>query len=198
MNMDFEKSGGLVPAIIQDANTKNVLMLGYMNKTAIEQTIETGLVTFFSRSKNRLWRKGESSGNVLRLVELKKDCDSDALLVLVNPVGNTCHKGSDSCFGFENRKNFSLKRLESIIQNRKEQDLNNSYTSSLLRKGINKIAQKVGEEAVELIIEAKDDDKDLFLGEAADLIYHYLILLAAKDYSLQDVLAVLENRNGLG
>ena len=195
MNIDFEKSGGLVPAIIQDASTKNVLMLGYMSKRALEQTMETGLVTFFSRSKNRLWCKGESSGNVLRLVELKKDCDSDALLVFVNPVGNTCHKGSDSCFGFENSKNFSLQTLESIIVDRKKQDNDNSYTSSLFRKGINKIAQKVGEEAVELVIEAKDDDRDLFLGEAADLIYHYLILLAAKDYSLQDVLKVLENRN---
>ena len=195
MNLDYNKTGGLIPAIIQDYQTKNVLMLGYMNAEALAKTLETKLVTFYSRSKQRLWTKGETSGNFLELVELKEDCDNDTLLIFVNPKGAACHKGTGTCFGTANKKNFDLNYLEEIIQSRKANPTEQSYTNSLLQKGINKVAQKVGEEAIELVIEAKDDNKDLFLGEAADLMYHYLVLLAAKDYELKEVLAVLEQRH---
>ena len=194
--IDFNKSDGLVPAIVQDKYTAKVLMLGYMNKDALSQTLESGLVTFWSRSKNRLWQKGEESGNTLELVDLSLDCDNDSLLVSVIPTGNTCHKGTDTCWGFENKSNaLFLEKLELVIKDRKENPSAGSYTSSLFAKGINKIAQKVGEEAVELVIEAKDDDRDLFLNEAADLMYHYLILLVEKGFSLKDVISVLESRN---
>lgn len=194
--IDFNKSDGLVPAIVQDKYTAKVLMLGYMNKDALSQTLESGLVTFWSRSKNRLWQKGEESGNTLELVDLSLDCDNDSLLVSVIPTGNTCHKGTATCWGFENKSNaLFLEKLELVIKDRKENPSTGSYTSSLFAKGINKIAQKVGEEAVELVIEAKDDDRDLFLNEAADLMYHYLILLVEKGYSLKDMISVLESRN---
>lgn len=195
MKLDYTKVDGLIPAIIQDAKTKNVLMLGYMNEEALEKTIETNQVTFFSRTKQRLWTKGETSGNYLELVDIQKDCDEDTLLIKVNPKGPTCHTGTDTCFGSSNTSSFDLKYLESVIQNRKKNLSEKSYTASLLKKGINKVAQKVGEEAVELVIEAKDDNKNLFLGEAADLMYHYLVLLAAKDYTLSEVMDVLETRH---
>lgn len=197
MKLDYEKTGGLIPAIVQDARTKNVLMLGYMNEAALEKTLETKLVTFYSRTKERLWTKGETSGNYLELVSLQKDCDEDTLLVFVNPKGPACHKGTGTCFDTENKTRFDLNYLEQIIQSRKANKDKSSYTAQLLERGINKVAQKVGEEAVELVIEAKDNNKELFLGEAADLMYHYLVLLAAKDYELAEVLAVLEARHAL-
>jgi phosphoribosyl-ATP pyrophosphohydrolase/phosphoribosyl-AMP cyclohydrolase len=195
MKLDYEKTGGLIPAIVQDALTKNVLMLGYMNEAALAKTLETKLVTFYSRTKERLWTKGETSGNYFELVDLQKDCDEDTLLVLVHPKGPACHKGTGTCFDTENKMAFDLNYLEQIIQSRKANKDNASYTAQLLERGINKVAQKVGEEAIELVIEAKDDNKDLFLGEAADLMYHYLVLLAAKEYELSEVLAVLEERH---
>lgn len=198
MEIDFNKNqDGLVPAIIQDATTKNVLMLGYMNKEAYDKTVETKKVTFYSRSKNRLWTKGEESGNFLKLVAIKNDCDKDTLLIQVNPVGPTCHTGSDTCWNEENLQSFGfLSELENIIQNRKEnQDDEKSYVASLFRKGINKVAQKVGEEAVEVVIEAKDDNEELFLNESADLLFHYLILLQAKGYRLSDIVRVLKSRH---
>lgn len=194
-HLNFKKGGGLLPAIIQDALTQKVLMLGYMNEEALRQTIETGQVTFFSRSKNRLWTKGESSGNFLNVVHIKEDCDQDTLLIQVNPTGPVCHTGTDTCFADENKGSDFLFQLEQTIQDRKANPKESSYTTSLLQKGINKVAQKVGEEAVELIIEAKDDDPNLFLGEAADLMYHYLVLLAAKDFELADVMEVLRKRH---
>ena len=198
MNIDFSKNtDGLVPAIIQDATTKNVLMLGYMNQEAYQKTIETKKVTFYSRSKSRLWTKGEESGNFLNLVEIKNDCDNDTLLIKVNPAGPTCHTGSDTCWNEENTQSFGcLSELEKVIQNRKEnQDDKKSYVASLFRKGINKVAQKVGEEAVEVVIEAKDDNEELFLNESADLLFHYLILLQAKGYTLNDVIDILQSRS---
>lgn len=205
MDIDFSKNkDGLVPAIIQDANTKNVLMLGYMNEQAYLKTNETKKVTFFSRTKNRLWTKGEESGNYLNLVEIKNDCDKDTLLISVHPQGPTCHKGTDTCWGEENETNFGfLSILEGIIEKRKKlsevepelREDKQSYVVSLFDKGINKIAQKVGEEAVETVIEAKDDNEDLFLNESADLLFHYLILLKAKGYALKDVVEVLEKRH---
>ncbi len=198
MNIDFNKNpDGLVPAIIQDAETKNVLMLGYMNEEAFRKTQDTKKVTFFSRSKQRLWTKGEESGNFLYLVDLKLDCDKDSILVKVNPAGPTCHKGTDTCWGEKNEgiPGF-LGELEDIIADRKKNKENtNSYVASLFKSGINKIAQKVGEEAVEVVIEAKDDNKDLFLNESADLLFHYLILLQAKGHNLADVLKVLQSRH---
>ena len=192
MNIDFKKyTDGLVPAIIQDNTTSKVLMLGFMNEEAFVKTNETKKVTFFSRSKNRLWTKGEESGNFLNLIDIKLDCDNDALLVLVKPVGPTCHTGTDTCWGESNDTEAFLFYLEGVIKDRKE----NPSTTSLFQKGINKVAQKVGEEAVELVIESKDDNKDLFLGEAADLMYHYLILLQAKGYSLSEVINVLRKRH---
>lgn len=198
MTIDFNKNNdGLIPAIIQDAETKNVLMLGYMNEQTYNITTESKKVTFFSRSKQRLWTKGEESGNFLNLVDIKVDCDKDTLLVQVRPEGPTCHKGSDTCWDEHNIQNFGfLSELEAIIQNRKEnQDNSDSYVASLFQKGINKIAQKVGEEAVEVVIEAKDSNDDLFLSESADLLFHYLILLKAKGFELNDVVEILKKRH---
>ncbi len=195
LQADFEKGDGLVPAIVQDAHTQKVLMLGYFNQDALDQTLEKKLVTFFSRSKNRLWTKGETSGNFMELVEISLDCDRDTFLVKAKPKGPVCHKGADTCFEESNVSSNFLERLEQIILDRKQNPSESSYTSSLFKKGINKVAQKVGEEAVELVIEAKDDDKSLFLGEAADLLYHYLVLLAAKDISLSEVLDLLKTRH---
>lgn len=195
--IDFNKSQGLVPAIVQDASTGKVLMLGYMNVDAVKKTIETKKVTFYSRSKNRLWMKGEESGNILHLKSIRNDCDSDALLIKADPVGPVCHKGSDTCWKEQNISNdyAFLGLLESVIDSRKSDIESESYTSSLFRKGINKIAQKVGEEAVELVIESKDNDKDLFLGEAADLVFHLLVLLKEKNTSLEEVIQVLKSRH---
>jgi len=206
MNIDFNKNNdGLVPAIIQDATTKNVLMLGYMNEEAFKKTQDTKLVTFFSRTKNRLWTKGEESGNVLNLVDIKLDCDNDTLLITVNPKGPTCHTGSDTCWNEINTESYGfLTQLENTIAERIEiskidpdlrQDDKKSYVVSLFDKGINKVAQKVGEEAVEVVIEAKDNNDDLFLNESADLLFHYLMLLQAKGFKLEDVVSILHNRN---
>ena len=198
MKIDFNKnSDGLVPTIIQDTQTKNVLMLGYMNQEAFDKTQETKKVTFFSRSKQRLWTKGEESGNFLNLVDIKNDCDNDTLLISVNPVGPTCHTGSDTCWNEENTTNFGfLSELETVIEQRRTSaDSNKSYVASLFDKGINKIAQKVGEEAVETIIEAMDTNDELFLYESADLLFHYLMLLQAKGFSLKDVEAELKKRH---
>ncbi len=196
MKIDFTKNNGLIPAIIQDNETKVVLMLGYMNQEALDTTLETKKVTFFSRSKNRLWTKGEESGNFLNLVSIKNDCDNDTLLIQVNPVGPTCHTGSDTCWQEENNSDYGfLSKLENTIQERKDNATSEkSYVASLFEKGINKIAQKVGEEAVEVVIEAKDNNNDLFLSESADLLFHYLILLQAKGFKLDDVVDVLKNR----
>jgi phosphoribosyl-AMP cyclohydrolase / phosphoribosyl-ATP pyrophosphohydrolase len=194
--IDFTKyADGLVPAIIQDDTTSKVLMLGFMNKAAVAKTQELQKVTFFSRSKNRLWTKGEESGNYLLLKDIKADCDNDTLLIKATPQGPTCHTGADTCWNEKNEPDNFLLQLEKIIADRKNNPSEKSYISSLFEKGINKVAQKVGEEAVELVIEAKDDNEDLFLGEAADLLFHYLILLQAKGYSLQDVIEVLQQRH---
>jgi len=190
--IDFAKSD-LVPAIIQDENTSKVLMLGYMNKEAVDTTLSTKKVTFFSRSKQRLWTKGEESGNFLNLKSIELDCDNDTLLIKVSPEGPTCHKGSDTCWGGDNKLG-TLDYLEETIKDRRNNPDDKSYVSSLFKKGINKIAQKVGEEAVEIVIEAKDNDEDLFLNEGADLLFHYLILLEAKGYTLKDILKVLDGR----
>lgn len=198
MEIDFNKNNdGLVPAIIQDSKTKNVLMLGYMNEEAYQKTLETKKVTFYSRTKNRLWTKGEESQNFLNLVEIKNDCDNDTLLITVNPSGPTCHKGSDTCWNEANKQGYGfLSELEDVISERKENQNNSkSYVASLFRSGINKVAQKVGEEAVEVVIEAKDNNDDLFLNESADLLFHYLILLQAKGYKLNDIVEVLEHRH---
>ena len=198
MKIDFKKNNdGLVPAIIQDATTNKVLMLGYMNEEAYTKTIEIGKVTFFSRTKKRLWTKGEESGNFLNLVSIKNDCDHDSLLIQVNPKGPTCHKGTDTCWSENNEQSYGfLSELENVIKSRREAaNSEKSYVASLFEKGINKIAQKVGEEAVELVIEAKDDNKKLFLNEGADLLFHYLILLQAKGYQLDDIVSVLKNRH---
>ena len=198
MKVDFNKSAnGLVPAIVQDRDTKNILMLGYMNEEALEKTVETGLVTFYSRSRKRLWTKGEESKNYLRLHEILVDCDQDTLLVSVRPEGPTCHTGSDTCWGKDNILELGfLSQLESIIESRKDNpEQESSYVASLFRAGINKIAQKVGEEAVETVIEAKDQNDDLFLEESADLLFHLLILLQARDYRLQDVIERLQKRH---
>lgn len=193
MNIDFTKGNGLVPVIVQDATTLQVLMLGYMNAEALQLTIETKKVTFFSRSKNRLWMKGESSGNTLELIDLRYDCDQDSMLARVRPNGPTCHKGTTSCFGEKETKGF-IYQLEATIDERISENASDSYTNQLYRKGINKVAQKVGEEAVELVIEAMDNNDVLFKNEAADLLYHYLILLRAKGYRLEDIEAVLASR----
>jgi phosphoribosyl-ATP pyrophosphohydrolase/phosphoribosyl-AMP cyclohydrolase len=196
MKIDIKSSHGLIPAIIQDSETKNVLMLGYMNEESIQKTIETQKVTFFSRSKQRLWTKGEESGNFLNLVSIKNDCDGDTLLIQAKPVGPTCHTGADTCWQEENKENYGfISDLENTIKIRRENaDSEKSYVASLFEKGINKIAQKVGEEAVEVVIEAKDDNDDLFLSESADLLFHYLILLQAKGFQLNDVVEVLKKR----
>jgi phosphoribosyl-AMP cyclohydrolase / phosphoribosyl-ATP pyrophosphohydrolase len=194
--IDFSKySDGLVPAIIQDAVTNKVLMLGFMNEAAVIKTQELQKVTFFSRSKNRLWTKGEESGNYLLLKDITTDCDNDTLLIKATPHGPTCHTGADTCWNEVNKSDDFLLELEKIIIDRKNNPSEKSYTSSLLQQGINKVAQKVGEEAVELVIEAKDDNRELFLGEAADLLFHYMILLQAKNVSLQDVIKLLNQRH---
>ncbi|MEM1356575.1 MAG: bifunctional phosphoribosyl-AMP cyclohydrolase/phosphoribosyl-ATP diphosphatase HisIE [Bacteroidota bacterium] len=193
--LQFAKSpDGLLPAIVQDAKTRCVLMQGYVNRAALEKTLETGLITFYSRSKKRLWTKGETSKNYLRLVSAHPDCDQDSILLFAHPEGPTCHTGDDTCWGEINQGDF-IDHLERTIQHRRDNPSESSYTSKLLARGINKVAQKVGEEAVELVIEAKDNDKDLFLGEAADLMYHYLVLLAAKGYTLEEVREVLRGRH---
>ncbi len=194
MNIDFDKSNGLVPVIIQDFTTLQVLMLGYMNEEAFRKTQEENKVTFFSRSKNRLWTKGETSGNFLMVNELQLDCDNDTLLIKVTPKGPTCHTGSTSCFKEETAKGF-LYQLEKTINQRIDNNDDNSYTNKLFLSGINKVAQKVGEEAVELVIEAKDDNTDLFKNEAADLLYHFLILLKTKGMKLVDIEEVLSSRS---
>lgn len=196
MTIDFAKyTDGLVPAIVQDEVTGKVLMLGFMNQEALSKTKELQKVTFYSRTKNRLWTKGEESGNFLLVKEIIIDCDNDTLLIKVNPVGPVCHTGSDTCFDEKNESNYFLFELENIIADRKNNPSEQSYTSSLFKKGINKIAQKVGEEAVELVIEAKDDNDHLFKDEAADLLFHYLILLQAKEFSLKDIISVLKERH---
>ena len=197
MKIDFNKNNdGLVPAIIQDVTTKNVLMLGYMNEEAFNKTKETKLVTFFSRTKNRLWTKGEESGNTLNLISIKNDCDNDTLLIQVNPNGPTCHKGSDTCWNEENNQNYGFfSTLENVISERvANKDTKKSYVASLFSKGINKVAQKVGEEAVETVIEAMDNNDELFLYESADLLFHYLMLLQAKGFTLKDIEAELKKR----
>jgi len=199
--MDFKKLNGLIPAIIQDASTDRVLMLGFMNSEALDKTREEGKVTFFSRTKNRLWTKGEESGNFLLVVEILKDCDNDTLLIKANPAGPVCHTGSDTCFNEKNSVSQDpedlafIVQLQQLIHTRKAEMPEGSYTTSLFEEGINKIAQKVGEEAVELVIEAKDDNDSLFLNEAADLLYHLLVLLTAKGKDIRDVAAVLEQRH---
>ncbi|WP_262509417.1 bifunctional phosphoribosyl-AMP cyclohydrolase/phosphoribosyl-ATP diphosphatase HisIE [Pseudotamlana agarivorans] len=190
-------SNGLVPAIIQDVTTAKVLMLGYMNEESYQKTIETNKVTFFSRSKQRLWTKGEESGNFLNLVSIKNDCDNDSLLIQVNPVGPTCHKGTDTCWAEENKSSYGFfSTLEDVIAERvANKDTKKSYVASLFDKGINKVAQKVGEEAVETVIEAMDNNDELFLYESADLLFHYLMLLQAKGFTLKDIEAELKGRH---
>ena len=196
MTLKFDETTGLIPAIVQDNATGSVLMLGYMNQQAVDETHRSGRVTFFSRSKQRLWTKGEESGNYLDLVGMSVDCDQDTLLVKAIPHGPTCHKGTDTCWGEQNQERFGfLSQLEDVIADRRENAPENSYVASLFTKGINKIAQKVGEEAVELVIEAKDDSEELFLNESADLLFHYLILLQAKGYTLTDVINILRQRH---
>ncbi len=193
--INFSKyTDGLVPVIIQDYQTLQVLMMGFMNEEAFRKTKDEGKVTFFSRSKNRLWTKGETSENYLMVKEILEDCDNDTLLIKATPLGPTCHTGDTSCFGKAN-DSFNLHELEKVIADRKNNPTEKSYTASLFAKGINKIAQKVGEEAVEIVIEAKDNNNDLFLGEAADLMFHYLVLLQAKGFTLQDVIDILEQRH---
>ncbi len=195
MKPDFSKyTDGLVPAIVQDAISGKVLMLGFMNEEAFSKTNAEGKITFYSRTKQRLWTKGETSNNFLFVNEIIADCDNDTLLIRASPTGPVCHTGADTCFN-ESNSSFSLEKLERIIVDRKNNPTDSSYTSSLFAKGINKIAQKVGEEAVELVIESKDDNKEKFLGEAADLLYHYLVLLKAKNYKLEDVVNVLAQRH---
>ncbi len=197
MALNFEKAGGLIPVVVQDNTTNKVLMVGFMNEEALAKTKAENKVTFFSRTKNRLWTKGETSGNFLNVVDILEDCDHDTLLIKSNPVGPVCHTGADTCFSETNKgsKTSFIDYLKSIIKSRKQNPDDVSYTASLFKKGINKVAQKVGEEAVELVIEAKDNDKELFLGEAADLLFHYLVLLEAKGYELDEVISVLEKRN---
>ena len=197
MEVNFNKNvDQLIPAIIQDFETKNVLMLGYMNQESLKITQESKKITFFSRTKNRLWTKGEESGHFLNLISLKVDCDNDTLLIQVKPDGPTCHKGTDTCWAEKNNTKYGfLSNLETTIDNRRvNADSEKSYVASLFESGINKIAQKVGEEAVEVIIEAKDNDDDLFLNESADLLFHYLILLKAKGFQLDDVVTLLKGR----
>ena len=186
---------GLIPAIVQDSTTQVVLMQAYMNKESLQKTLESGKVTFWSRSRQKLWTKGEESGNFLNLVDILADCDKDSLLVKAEPIGPTCHTGADTCWGEVNREKDFLLFLERYLEKRKNDSPEVSYTARLISRGINKVAQKVGEEAVEVVIEAKDNNEELFLGEAADLMYHYLVLLQAKGYRLADVCKVLESRH---
>ena len=197
MNINFTKyADGLVPAIVQDTNTKTVLMLGFMNQAAVDATLTEGKVTFYSRSKNRLWTKGEESGNFLNYISMSLDCDQDSLLIQANPEGPVCHMGTDTCWGEDNNTSIAfLNKLEQIIADRKKADPSSSYVASLFANGINKIAQKVGEEAVEMVIEAKDNNEQLFLDESADLLFHYMILLQSKGYALADVAKVLAQRH---
>ncbi|MGI6324133.1 MAG: bifunctional phosphoribosyl-AMP cyclohydrolase/phosphoribosyl-ATP diphosphatase HisIE [Bacteroidales bacterium] len=193
--IDFTKYKGLVPAVIQDNTTLEVLMVGFMNEESLQKTLSEGKVTFFSRSKNRLWTKGETSNNYLFVKEITTDCDKDTLLIRVDPAGPVCHTGNTSCFEENVSPRGFLYKLEKIINERVDNDVKDSYTNKIFRKGINKVAQKVGEEAVELIIEAKDDNPDLFKNEAADLLYHLLILLKTKGHSLADIEEVLKSRH---
>lgn len=196
MNIDFSKENGLVPVIVQDTDSLKVLMLGYMNEEALKKTKDSGLVTFYSRSKERLWTKGETSGNFLHVNDILLDCDNDTILIKASPDGPVCHTGSDTCFNEKNKGNTAfLDYLMSVIEERHENPTEKSYTSSLFKKGINKIAQKVGEEAVELVIEAKDHNDDLFKNEAADLLFHYLVLLKAKEIPFEEVIEVLKKRH---
>lgn len=194
MTIKFDKNTGLVPVIIQDYLNLKVLMLGYMNQEAFDKTLQEKRVTFFSRSKNRLWTKGESSGNFLELIDWQLDCDNDTILIKAKPLGPTCHKGTATCFAEETDKGF-LYELQQTISDKIDNNDENSYTNELYKRGINKVAQKVGEEAVELVIEAKDDNDELFLNEAADLLYHYLILLKAKGFTIEDVEKILKSRS---
>ena len=202
MNLDFNKQGGLIPAIIQDAKTDKVLMLGYMNQEALEKTEKEGIVTFFSRSKQRLWTKGETSDNFLHVVDIKLDCDEDTLLIKVNPDGPTCHTGADTCWNEKNNPRLDgpgqagwLNHLKAVIRDRKNNPSEKSYTASLFEKGTNKIAQKVGEEAVELVIEAMDSNDHLFKDEAADLLFHYLVLLEQRGIDFDEIIDVLRERH---
>jgi phosphoribosyl-ATP pyrophosphohydrolase/phosphoribosyl-AMP cyclohydrolase len=197
MTIDFEKGNGLVPVIIQDNSTQKVLMLGYMNREAYDKTVAENTVTFFSRTKNRMWTKGEESGNFLNVVSIANDCDNDTLLIKVSPVGPVCHTGADTCWNEQNQAVGYpfLQQLSGIIKERKNASTDTSYTAQLFAKGINKIAQKVGEEAVEIVIEAKDNNNELFLGEAADLLFHYMVLLEAKGFTLADVEDLLKKRH---
>lgn len=196
MKVDFNKySDGLVPAVIQDYQTHKVLMLGFMNEAALAKTTETGKVTFYSRSKQRLWTKGEESGHFLELKSIASDCDDDTLLIKVHPLGPTCHTGADTCWSEPNHSEDFLLYLQDIINLRKKAPVEDSYVARMFSKGLNKIAQKVGEEAVEMVIEAKDNNTELFLNESADLLFHYLLLLNAKGHTLADVLAILQKRH---
>ena len=196
MNLDFNKNkDGLVPAIIQDDYTHKVLMLGYLSKESLSLTLSTDVVHFYSRTKQRIWKKGEESGNELKVISIKEDCDNDTVLIKVNPVGPVCHKGDDTCFKEINESTNFIEKLESVIEDRKINPSNSSYVSSLFKKGTNKIAQKVGEEAIELVIESKDNNDDLFLNESADLLFHYLILLQEKGFKINDVVNVLKSRS---
>ena len=196
MKIDFKKySDGLAPAVIQDYKTQKVLMLGFMNEEALQKTMEDGRVTFYSRSRKRLWTKGEESGNFLLLREIMPDCDNDTLLIKAEPLGPVCHTGADTCWSEKNHSDDFLSYLEHIIELRKASNDEKSYVRQLFHTGINKIAQKVGEEAVELVIEAKDANNELFLNEASDLLFHFLILLQAKGYKLNDVIAILKQRH---
>ena len=195
ISVDFEKYiDKMVPVIVQDADTNIVLMLGFMNNAALEKTRQSGLVTFFSRSKKRLWTKGESSNYYLHVVDIRVDCDKDTLLIKAKPDGPVCHTGADTCFNEKNDSRDFLVELEQVIEDRKNSPTDASYTSGLFKKGINAVAQKVGEEAVELVIESKDDDAEKFKNEAADLLFHYMILLSAKDCGLKDVIKILQAR----
>ncbi|MBV9987818.1 MAG: bifunctional phosphoribosyl-AMP cyclohydrolase/phosphoribosyl-ATP diphosphatase HisIE [Chitinophagaceae bacterium] len=196
MKLDYTKyADGLIPAIVQDYDTQKVLMLGFMNEEAVKQTEQTGKVTFYSRSKKRLWTKGEESGHFLELKSMAEDCDKDTLLIKAHPAGPVCHTGADTCWSERNHSDNFLVYLEEIIRLRKQASPDDSYVARLFSKGINKIAQKVGEEAVELVIEAKDNNEGLFLDEAADLLFHYLLLLNAKGHNLQSVIGVLQKRH---
>ena len=200
LNIDFEKCGGLVPAIIQDAKTKIVLMLGYMNKEALEKTQQTGLVTFFSRSRQCLWTKGETSGNCLHLVSIKSDCDGDTLLIQANPDGPTCHTGTDTCWGEENKPNplLFLSELSDFIEQRHREMPEGSYTTSLFRDGLNRMAQKVGEEALELVIEATNGTNDRLIYEGSDMLYHLIVLLTSKGLRIEDMARELMERHNPG
>lgn len=194
-NINYEKGNGLIPCIVQDNSTLQVLMLGYMNQEAVDQTIETKKVTFYSRSKERIWVKGEESGNFLEFISMQVDCDNDTLLIVAKPTGPTCHTGTKTCWKEEKSTSYGvIERLENVILDRINNPNDKSYISDLVSKGINKVAQKVGEEAIETVIEAKDNNDDLFLNESADLFFHYLILLQAKGFKLDDVLTILSTR----